>query len=82
MSLVSGIDGPPHSEWLALYTAAKRLSDFPKVSCCLFNGTSLEPSMAHLSHYNMEGEVTQAVFQRGYSAFMEKCLEKGCYVSN
>jgi hypothetical protein len=61
---------------LALYAAARQLHDLPKVTWCLFKGTSLEPSMANLSHYGMECEVTRTVYQRGQSAFTGENFEE------
>lgn len=62
---------------LALYDAARQLHELPKVTWCLFKGTSLEPTMVNLAHYRMECEVTRTVYRRGHSAFTGETFEEG-----
>ena len=53
----------------SIYAALRRLDDLPKVTWCLFEGSLLNNSIAHLSKYKLECEVTRSVFTREYSAW-------------
>ena len=54
---------------LDLYAAVKEIDDLPKATWCLFDGTSIKPSMNHLNDYRLECEVTCSLYQRGYTQF-------------
>ena len=52
-----------------IYAALRKLDDLPKVTWCLFEGSLLNSSIAHLTKYKLECEVTRSVFAREYSAW-------------
>jgi hypothetical protein len=53
----------------SIYAALRKLDDLPKVTWCLFEGSLLNSSIAHLTKYKLECEVTRSVFAREYSAW-------------
>ena len=60
-----------------LYAAAKEIDDLPKVTWCLFDGTSIKPSMSHLKDYRLECEATRSVYSRSYTNFTDTWDVKG-----
>ncbi len=53
----------------SIYAALRKLDNLPKVTWCLFDGSLLNSSIAHLTRYKLECEVTRSVFAREYSAW-------------
>ena len=60
-----------------LYAAAKEIDDLPKATWCLFDGTSIKPSMSHLKDYRLECEATRSVYSRSYTNFTDTWDVKG-----
>jgi hypothetical protein len=60
-----------------LYNAVKKLKDLPKVTWCLFDGSHLKNSIAHLVEYKLPCEVTQSVFVHEYSNWTDSWDVKG-----
>jgi len=53
-------------ERLELYADIKEISDFPKVTWCLFEGTGIANSIQNLTYYLLESEVTRSAYLRTY----------------
>lgn len=60
-----------------LYATVKQIDDLPKVTWCLFDGTSIESSIRHLKDYRLECEVTRSVYSRSYTNFNDSWDVKG-----
>ncbi|MEI7682518.1 MAG: hypothetical protein WCK07_24200 [Betaproteobacteria bacterium] len=60
-----------------LYAAVKEIDNLPKVTWCLFDGTSIKSSMSHLNDYQLECEVTRSVYSRRYTNFTDTWDVKG-----
>ena len=60
-----------------LYAAAKEIDDLPKVTWCLFDGTTIKSSMSHLKDYRLECEATRSVYSRSYTSFTGSWDVKG-----
>lgn len=61
----------------SLYECVKKLDDLPKVTWCIFDGSLMKRSIAHLASYRFECEVTRSAFVHEYSNWTGKWEVKG-----